>query len=93
MQPIKDSFRDKIEPDRSISDNLHANTSDLSSGKQAVEGEQKIQPFECVGQTGKSSGSDHRTAGTVSRQTYQFFFSKMSSAIKLDKFKVMALKM
>ena len=41
VQPIKDSFRDKIEPGRSTRDNLHANTSDLASGKQAVEGEQK----------------------------------------------------
>ena len=47
VQPIKDSIRAKIEPDRSTRDNLHSNTttSDLSSGKQAVEGEQKIQLF------------------------------------------------
>ena len=86
VQSIKDSFRDKIEPDRSTRDNLHANTSDLASGKQAVEGDQKIQPFECMGQTGKSSGSDHPTAGTC-KPTNLSIFSKMSSASKLDKFK------
>ena len=79
VQPIKDSFRDKIEPDRSTRDNLHSNTttSDLSSGKQAVEGEQKIQPFECVGQTDKSSGSDHPTAGTCKLTNLHFFFKNV----------------
>ena len=49
-----------------------------------MEGEQNIQPFECVGQTGKSRGSEHPTAG---KPTNLSIFSKMSSAIKFDKFK------
>ena len=45
-----------------------------------------------MGQTGKSSGSDHPTAGTCKPTNLSIFFSKMSSAIKLDKFQGVGTK-
>ena len=77
MQLIKDSFHDNIEADRGASDNLRADTSGLSSETQTVEGEEKIQPFEFVGQTGRSRGSENPTAGTCKPTHLSFFFKNV----------------